>query len=231
MIDFHSHILPDMDDGAKNVDESVLMLKESFRQGVKDIAATPHFYAEENSPRDFLKRREESYSRLLPNLQSDMPRVRLGAEVKYFEGISRNDDIELLKLSGTDVLLVEMPFMPWTSRVISDVCELSMRPRTTVVLAHFERYFKFGAKKYLTALEGCGILIQANAESFVKSSEKQKLMKLLKSGKVHLLGSDCHNTESRPTKMLEAKESICKRLGEDALMNVNRISKALMRIE
>lgn len=42
-----------MDDGAKNVDESVLMLKESFRQGVKDIAATPHFYAEENSPRDF----------------------------------------------------------------------------------------------------------------------------------------------------------------------------------
>lgn len=231
MIDFHSHILPGMDDGARDAGESVLLLKESFRQGVTDIAATPHFYAEENSPKEFLKRREEAYIKLVPNLQSDMPRIHLGAEVKYFEGISRNDDIELLKLSGTDVLMVEMPFMKWTSRVISDVCELSLRPKTAVVLAHFERYFQFGAKKYLTTFEGYGILIQANAESFVKSSEKRSLMKLLKSGKVHLLGSDCHNMELRPTQMLNAKESICKRLGDDALSNVNCISKALMHFE
>ena len=57
MIDLHSHILPQMDDGSRSVDESLQMLAALAAQGVTDVAATPHFYASENSPERFLARR------------------------------------------------------------------------------------------------------------------------------------------------------------------------------
>ena len=61
MIDFHTHILPGMDDGSKSVEESIWLLQEEVRQGVDAVMLTPHFYAEENSPVDFLRRRYASW--------------------------------------------------------------------------------------------------------------------------------------------------------------------------
>ena len=49
MIDFHTHILPLMDDGSKSIEESIKMLKMLSAQGVKRIVATPHFYANDES--------------------------------------------------------------------------------------------------------------------------------------------------------------------------------------
>ena len=56
MIDIHSHILPGMDDGSSSIEESLAMARESARQGVRLIAATPHFYATEENPHRFLAR-------------------------------------------------------------------------------------------------------------------------------------------------------------------------------
>ena len=67
MIDFHSHMLPDMDDGAQNVDEGLAMLRESRRQGVELVCATPHFYADEEDPASFLRRRGEAACEALSN--------------------------------------------------------------------------------------------------------------------------------------------------------------------
>ncbi len=217
MIDFHSHILPSIDDGSKDVDESVRMLRESFRQGVTEIIATPHFYAEENSPKTFLKRRARAYEELKPHLSDDMPRVFLGAEVKYFEGISRSDDVGLLKTEGTDLLLVEMPFMKWNDRVVNDVIELSYGS-ATIILAHVERYFQFGAEKYLPDMVRSGMLVQVNAGSFIGGMFRtRKVMNMLKNGKVDLLGSDCHNMSTRPPNILSARKEISKKIGNNML--------------
>ena len=62
LVDFHCHILPEMDDGAKSPIESVQMLEILYRQNVTGCILTPHFYLEENSVEQFLKRRESSYS-------------------------------------------------------------------------------------------------------------------------------------------------------------------------
>ena len=79
MIDLHSHILPQMDDGSRSVDESLQMLAALAAQGVTDVAATPHFYASENSPERFLARRRHAWQRLAPHLTASLPTVHLGA--------------------------------------------------------------------------------------------------------------------------------------------------------
>ncbi|MEF2562838.1 MAG: CpsB/CapC family capsule biosynthesis tyrosine phosphatase, partial [Negativibacillus sp.] len=98
MIDFHAHILPKMDDGSKSAEESIAMLKIQAEQGIRCVVATPHFYAEHETPQDFLHRREHSYQSLQQEierqgLQEQLPQIRLGAEVRYFEGISRSSAV------------------------------------------------------------------------------------------------------------------------------------------
>ena len=96
MIDFHTHILPMIDDGSGSVEESIWLLEEEARQGVDLVVLTPHYYAEENSPVEFLKRRYESWKALRRLLRTEHPRIRLGAEVQYFEGICGVEDIRHL---------------------------------------------------------------------------------------------------------------------------------------
>ncbi|MCD8107753.1 MAG: capsular polysaccharide biosynthesis protein [Oscillospiraceae bacterium] len=218
MIDFHSHILPGIDDGSKSVEESCQMLRTSFLQGVSQIVATPHFYAEDNSPKRFLERRRRAFEKLEPHLDSDMPEIFLGAEVKYFEGISRAEDVGLLKIEGTPLILIEMPFMTWNQRMVSEVVELASARRTKVIIAHVERYFRFGAERFLPEFYKNGILIQANAESFVGGYfATRKVMNMLKDGRIDILGSDCHNMTSRPPLMGDARKEISKRIGDNML--------------
>lgn len=144
MIDFHSHILPGMDDGSQTVEESLTLLEMLRAQGVDTVAATPHFYARENSPEVFLRRRREAWERLNARLTPGGPQVLLGAEVRYYRGISRLEELHRLCLSGTHVLLLEMPFppgppaswrnwrtccgriSPWCWRILSAICRISL---------------------------------------------------------------------------------------------------------
>ena len=63
MIDFHSHVLPGMDDGAKDTDESLALLRLTKEQGIDGIVATPHFYPDRENPEDFLLRRSHLFHR------------------------------------------------------------------------------------------------------------------------------------------------------------------------
>ena len=65
MVDFHSHILPEMDDGSSSPEESLKMLEMSARQGIDHIFATSHFYPDEEDPSSFLRRRAEAYGKLM----------------------------------------------------------------------------------------------------------------------------------------------------------------------
>ena len=122
------------------------MLTALAAQGVTDVAATPHFYASENGPDRFLARRARSWQQLRPHLTASLPRLHLGAEVLFFEGIAAFDGLPRLCLSGTDVLLLEMPFRPWNGRMLDELLELADRPDVTVLLAHMERYLPYGAE-------------------------------------------------------------------------------------
>lgn len=204
MIDLHSHILPGIDDGSKSIQESLAMLRESARQGISHVAATPHFYPMENSPEQFLARRNAAAEKLRRVWQPNFPKLLLGAEIYFFEGISDTQEIEKLRLEGTQLLLVEMPFSPWTDRMISELMAVHERRNVKVVMAHIERYFRYQPKDIWDNLLARGILMQCNAEFFISWKTRRKARRMLEEGKIHFLGSDSHNMSNRPPRLGEA---------------------------
>ena len=208
MTDIHSHVLPNMDDGSRSVEESLALLRLSAAQGIACVAATPHFYAEDNSPAEFLKRRAASAAELRARWEPGLPRLLLGAEVCCFEGMSRVPELDALRIEGTELLLLEMPFRPWTDRLVREVLAIQERRGVTVVLAHVERYLP-GQTEAWDLLTGAGVLTQCNAGFFLRWRTRRKAMRLLNQGRVHFLGSDCHNIDIRPPRLGDALGAMC----------------------
>ena len=197
MIDFHTHILPGVDDGSRSIEESLAMLQAEADAGIERVVFTPHFYASQNSPKDFLRRRKESWSALLPHMYRGLPKVSFGAEVQYFEGICQAAEVAALRIAGTPYLLLEMPFRRWEDRMLDDILELSTHPDTIVVLAHIDRYLSNVSSRSLAYLRDNGVKIQMNVSTFGERRRGHLAMSMLKVGEVHILGTDCHSIGGR----------------------------------
>ena len=230
MIDWHSHILPNMDDGSRNVAESVNLLKMLATQQVDTVVATPHFYANAESKEDFLQRRERCYHKLMENLSSepDMPRILLGAEVKYYSGISAREDLRDLCIEGTRLLLLEMPFCEWTEYTIRELNVLACSKGIVVILAHIERYLAFQKADIWRKLRDNGILMQVNANFFAGFFTKRKALRLLDDGFVHMIGSDCHGVVNRPPVLSQAYQAIYKAFGDEFICQMQEYGQSLL---
>lgn len=229
MIDLHSHILPGMDDGSRNPEETAGMLKLLAQQGVTTLAATPHFYAHADTPEAFLERREAAVAKT--SIAEGAPELLLGAEIAYFSGIGCSEEIIPLKISDTNLLLIEMPFTPWSARMIDEICEIPRQLHLTPVLAHIDRYLgKQQLPMYLQQLIGCGIHLQCNADSLLSWKTRRKILKLLRNGNIQFLGSDCHNLENRPPRLDEAIAVIEKHLGADYIAEFCDYAERLLKL-
>jgi len=215
VIDFHAHILPQVDDGSKSVDESLCMLKSLAEQNVKTVVATPHFYANDESVDEFLARRQKSYE-ILMQKASGPPNIILGAEVRYYDGISHLQDLKKLRIEGTRFLLLEMPFTKWTEYEVKEVIDIAGRGKITLVLAHIERYLSFVNSDLLERLTRNGVLFQTNANFFDGVFKLPKAIRMLKNNQIHFIGTDCHNSSGRAPNMYKAIQALKKRIGEDA---------------
>ncbi len=202
MIDLHTHILPQMDDGSDSVTLSHRMLLALRQQGVQLLAATPHFYAYKEAPQTFLKRRQEAYDRLAPPEGS--PEIMLGAEVAYFSGISRSDEMRKLRIGNSRLLLLELPFSDWSRTMVHEVLDIGKNLSLTPVLAHIDRYRRVaGFWQTLELFSHAGVLLQCNAEAIGKLFSR-RLIGMVKDGQIQFLGSDCHNMTTRPPNMHKA---------------------------
>ena len=191
MIDFHSHMLPSIDDGSGSVEESLQMLQTSAQQGVQQICLTSHFYAAENSPEHFLERRQWAYIKLCEALKEctfDVPQLHLGAEVHYFEGIHRLKQLPSLMLEGTNILLLEMPFYAWQDSIWQTLGRLCRRRDIQIVIAHADRYPKENVERLIRG----GVPLQLNAESLTKPLRRRQYLAWIENGNVKYLGSDIH---------------------------------------
>lgn len=226
MIDLHTHVLPNIDDGSKSPEETATLLKLLQQQGISTVVATPHFYAIE-TPDAFLKRRDVSFKNM-PAPAEDLPEVILGAEVAYFSGIGSCEEIIPLQLGNTRLLLIEMPFTPWTDHVIEDICDIPVQLGLIPVLAHINRYpGKHQFPKYKDVLLERGAYFQCNAEAFLGFQSYRKAMNLLKNGYIHFLGSDAHNITTRPPQWTEARAIIEKKMGNGYWENFDREARSL----
>lgn len=227
MIDFHTHILPCIDDGSQSLHESLSLIREEGRQGIDAVVMTPHFYADENDPATFLKKRNKAWKQLAPYLWSELPKVYLGAEVQYFEGICAVEDIQHLRILGTEYLLLEMPFARWSDRMLDDVLELNERDGMQVVLAHIERYMAFNPDKTWSMLREHGVLMQSNVSFFENWKTRRRAMSMLERGEINLLGSDCHNKKTRRPNWLGLPPKAWKLAEESPAYNVFQKSTAM----
>ncbi len=217
MTDWHSHILPGVDDGSKSVEESLALLEMLKAQGMDNVAATPHFYADRQSLDSFLENRGSALEALKARLPEEAPRILCGAEVLYYPGISVLDGLRKLHIEGTSVLLMEMPEAKWPESTLREIISIASQGRRTLVLAHVERCMPYQAKGTWERLLSSGVLMQANASAFLDGFRSRRAFAALAAGKLHFLGSDCHNTTTRAPRIGQALERIEKKLGWEAV--------------
>lgn len=212
MIDFHTHILPNMDDGSKSVDTSVKLLNILENEGVKLVCLTSHFYPKNESIDDFLNRRDESYRAL--NYTGNL-KLLLGSEVRYYRGICQSEEIHKLCLEGTNILLLEFPFLgSVTDSMLSEAINLK-NMGFKVIVAHVERYDIDESK--LVYLHNNGILLQANTSFFEGFFSSRRALKWLKKGIIDVIGSDCHDLDRRIPNYKKTMDLIANKLGTDFL--------------
>lgn len=233
MIDIHSHILPQIDDGSKSVDMSLRMLRESWKQGVDGIVLTPHFYADKDSPEAFLRRRQSAANRLNAQIGRlrNCPTLLLGAEVHYYRGMGHSDALRNLCVGGSGFVLIEMPFDRWNSYILQDIKEVYSRLGLRVIIAHIDRYLGLQPAGMIDDLHAIReVYFQANADFFLQRNTRRRAIKMLKNREIHFLGSDCHNMTTRAPNLGEAVDYINRKLGDQALNRIERRGIKLFRL-
>lgn len=221
IVDFHSHILPGIDDGSESLRESIAMLKMEAAQGIRHVVATPHFYPQHDTPERFLARRNQAEARLREEMEKHrgLPELHVGAEVYFFPGMRHSDQLSGLTIDEKSCILIEMPSAPWTGTMYRELEEIRTRQGLTPILAHVDRYIRpFHTHHIPEQLEQLPLLVQANASFFLRSQTRRMALKMLRMGRIHLLGSDCHNTTTRVPNLGDAVDVIKRHL-DDGIMD------------
>ncbi len=231
MIDIHTHVLPGIDDGSRDLEETTELLTEEKAHGVTTVVATPHFYAQKTSVSAFLDKREAAWekTRTWIETQEGMPKILKAAEVYFFPGMGRASALPSLTIEGTDVLLLEMPFAQWTGSVYEEVKDIIEKQKMTVLLAHLERFYQYQKdKSILNAVLDLPVCLQINAGSLLEWGSRRLDKKILQTGLPVVLGSDCHNMRHRRPNLPEGREMIRKKWGADVLARMDRNAEKLL---
>lgn len=218
MIDLHTHILPEMDDGAKTAKISLKMLAMQAEQGVDTVVLTPHCYRTRETIEQFLMRRSASYQKLLDALTDSSiraPKLLLGAEVAWVPNMADWPELPELCIAQTNNLLLELPFTPWQDQTIDQIYDLMSRRGVIPVFAHLERYLKLQRQDHIDEIIRMGTPIQLSCEPLLHFIDRRPLLKMLKNGQGHLLASDCHGIEQRRPNLKAGLDEIRKRLGDE----------------
>lgn len=223
IIDFHSHILPKMDDGSKGSKMSCDML--SHMDGTDIVCATSHFYGHREDVSRFLSRREASWQRLLQSFDENVhPTIILGAEVAYIPSLIHLPKEELGKLcySGTNTILLEMPFSSWSRAEVEALSVLTLDMNFHILLAHFERFVSLQRDAEIwDVIFDLPIDLQMNAETIIPFFGRKKWLKWFEKGRTIVLGSDCHNLDKRPPNLSKGRAILSKALGNDVLDEID----------
>lgn len=219
MIDFHTHILPNIDDGSKSVEETFNLIKEAKKVGFNEIISTSH-YIEKYYETDEAERKVW-IDAIENGLKADNIEVKLyvGSEIYFSENI-----MALLRghkastISGTNYVLFELALNAKPLNLYDVVYEM-LGYKLVPILAHPERYsFVQNDPSLIYDLVQKGVLMQLNYGSILGlyGTRAQIIArKLLENNMVHFLGSDVHKQNSIYPKVPEAIKEIKKIIGQE----------------
>lgn len=219
LIDIHCHILPDLDDGAKNMDEALKMLKMSYESGVSTIVATPHFHigrvvAEYEKCNSVLEKLKLAIEREKLDIE-----VLLGSEIYYTNDILKKvSNNEIHTLAASKYILLE--FSPWDEygkllQAVNETYSSGYIP----VFAHIERYACLHDNmKRVDELYERGALLQVNARSVTGDNGRKNqrfIKKLMKNRAISFIASDGHDSINRVTSLNKCFQYVSKKYGGD----------------
>lgn len=230
LLDIHSHILPSVDDGAQSLDESLEILSQMAEDGITDVIATPHFYADSDNLESFSSRTQSAFKALTAAAEGkNLPRIMLGSEVLYYRGIGSSESVRSFTLNGSSYLLLELTDRCITDSFFYDILNLRDNIGITPIIAHLERYYKSPSyKKLLKFAESEKILAQVNASSFFIKGLSKTAEKLIKNGYIQFLATDAHSPDKRPPLMKQALTHIANKLGSSYASGFIRNSQILL---
>ncbi len=220
-IDMHCHCLPGIDDGAKNKEESLEMLKQAYADGIRGIIATPHYhYRRGNASKEVVLAKvaemQEAVKESCPELQ-----IYPGNELGYNSHlVEKMEEESVCTMAGSRYVLIE--FSPETEyaeirNALLEIQTLGVWP----ILAHIERYFCLVSKPVLALeLADMGVYLQVNADGVLgKYGRKEKglIKKMFKAGRISFVATDAHDTELRKQKLSECAEYVKKKYGEEIM--------------
>ncbi len=205
LVDLHCHILPGIDDGAKDTDVTVALLEQEISSGAAAVMFTPHFYYERDTLEKFTARRDAAYKKTVAAVKEKGLRIagKLGAEV-HFSTALPSLDLRSLAFEGTDYILIELPTLhmpPNVADVLYDIRCLGLTP----IIAHVERY-KYVADDPTMLYDWVseGALAHVNSTSLIRRGKTAAtIKKYIEWGIVHFLCSDAHSPHARPANLGE----------------------------
>lgn len=228
VIDIHTHVLPHMDDGSKNTEMSLQMLR---LMKVDAVVATPHYYGRRESVDSFLERRDHSWQKLKEHVDGTLPEIRLGAEVAFGTRLLEEPKLDCLCISGTRTLLLEMPFSQWSEMELNVVSSLCLERKYQVILAHLERFVDLQRNSdIMDQILRLPIYVQINAEAILPAFKRKRWVDMFRNGQAHLLGSDCHNLSNRKPNLELARSVLRKKLGQDLLDQIDLQGTKLLNL-
>lgn len=235
LIDIHSHILPEMDDGAKNLEESKKLLRMLKEQGIDMVVATPHFYPMDMNLDEFLEKRKDRLQILKKEVEGQgFPEIFLGAEVYYFTGIGKSESIKKLAIENTRYLLLEIPLEDITDSLLKDIRDIRENLNLMPIIVHIERYSKVKRFKNLLKLVSEGVcMAQINSSALVRRSLRKTAKKLVKKRYIAFVASDAHSSEHRPPHFdeafLEIQTTMDSSVYQTLLSNYDMISREVLK--
>ena len=212
----HSHILPDFDDGAKNVEVSLELIEHLKKQGVRNICLTPHFYTNEMSLEEYLEKRQEKFEAFLPYIPDDI-NIVLGCEVYVTDYLFNNSYIHGITYGNSRYILTEFSYKStFQESTMQKLYMLSQNHGLIPVIPHVERYSNLiDHPDKIAELKDIGAVIQTNISNYTQSSpffRKRKLLKLIDKGLIDIIGSDTHSmTRNPPDCFKEALNTIAEK--------------------
>lgn len=229
ILDVHTHILPAVDDGAKDINESLKLLKMLKNQGVTDVVLTPHFTPSIESFEERSEKWLSAYKELLKQTdKKSLPYMHKGCEVFYFEGMGKIKAVRELCIESSNYLLLELALMNVSDKVISDIRNLNEQLGIIPIIAHIERYYNQKGFRKLKALVKEGVCIaQLNASSLFLPIFKKAALKLLKEDLIYVIASDTHSQNTRPPEIAKAFKFIEEKYGSERVEKYKRNSEII----
>jgi protein-tyrosine phosphatase len=208
LIDLHCHILPGVDDGALDIDDSAAMARQAATDGIEAICATPHIRHDHDVRIHEVAERVAALNRRLRDERIGVE-VLTGGEVAAtaVAGLSE-EDLARVALGGGRWVLLEPAPGPLDERLLACVAHLAERGHRSLI-AHPERHLSADMFERIAALIDAGALVQATADFFLRERTAAGMRSLAEAGLVHVLSSDAHSSHGgRPVHLAAAFEKL-----------------------